>query len=322
MCINFISQLIREVSVLAILALATAALAAGNVTLKLWPNGAPGETGDIGPEREVPPKEGQTKVIRLTDVSEPAITLYRAPKTKANGTAVVIAPGGGYNILAWDLEGTEIAEWLNSIGVAAVILKYRVPRRDKENPHRVPLQDAQRAMRLVRQNAEAWGIAPNRVGMLGFSAGGHLTVMTGTHWGETTYDRIDAADDLSSRPDFLIPIYPGALGDKEDPMKLSPLVRITEKTPPTFMAVTYDDKDRGAQAALMLVELKKKGVPAELHIFSKGGHGYGLRPSENPVSGWPKLCEQWMRASGLFDPGKATSLSNANAAQEDEERIE
>jgi acetyl esterase/lipase len=227
--------------------------------------------------------------------------LYSAPKTKANGTGVLIAPGGGYNILAWDLEGTEVAEWLNSIGVTAVLLKYRVPRRDKENPHQAPLQDAQRAMRLVRQHAKAWDIDPNRIGMLGFSAGGHLTVMTGTHWDETTYPRIDAADDLSSRPDFLVPIYAAYLGDKQNPMKLSPLVRVTPRTPPTFMAVTYDDQDRGAQAALLLVELKKKHVPAELHVFLKGGHGYGLRPSENPVSGWPKLCEQWMRAMGLLE---------------------
>ncbi len=137
--------------------------------------------------------------------------------------------------------------------------------------------------------------------MLGFSAGGHLTVMTGTHWDETTYDPVDTADDLSSRPDFLIPIYAAYLGDKQDPMKLSPLVRVTEKTPPTFMAVTYDDKERGAQAALLLAELYKKGVPAELHVFWKGGHGYGLRPSDDPVSGWPKLCEQWMRAAGFLE---------------------
>jgi acetyl esterase/lipase len=293
-------QSLQQVFILTILTVAPPAFGADQLTLKLWPNGAPGEIGSIGPEREVPPKEGERKVIRLTDISEPAITLYPAPKSKANGTGILIAPGGGYNILAWDLEGTEIADWLNSIGVTAVILKYRVPRRDKENPHVAPLQDAQRAMRLVRQNATAWGIDPSRIGMLGFSAGGHLAVLTGTHCDEATYDRIDAADDLSSRPDFLVPIYAAYLGDKQDPMKLSPLVRVTEKTPPTFMAVTFDDQDRGAQAALLLVELKKKGVPAELHVFAKGGHGYGLRLSENPVSGWPRLCEQWMRATGLL----------------------
>ncbi len=275
---------------------------AGKLTVKLWPAGAPGETAPVGPERQVPPKEGERQVIRLTDVSEPSITFCPAPPSKANGTAVLIAPGGGYNILAWDLEGLEVADWLNSLGVAAVVLKYRVPRRHPEHPHRAPLQDAQRALRLIRQNAASWAIDPNRLGMLGFSAGGHLTVMAGTHWDESTYAPVDPADQLSARPDFLIPIYPAYLGDKQDPMKLSPLVRVTEQTPPTFIAVTYDDKERGAQAALLLVELYKNGVPAELHVFCKGGHGYGLRPSSNPVSGWPKLCEQWMRAAGLLPP--------------------
>ncbi|MCP5110450.1 MAG: alpha/beta hydrolase [bacterium] len=279
----------------------SAAFADGNVTLKLWPDGAPGETGAIGPEREVPPREGRKKIIRLTDVSEPSITLYPAPAGKATGTAVLIAPGGAYNILAWDLEGTEIAEWLNSIGVTAVILKYRVPRRDKDSPHEAPLQDAQRAMRLIRQNATEWKINPGRIGMLGFSAGGNLTVMAGTHYDRDTYPELDGADKLSSRPDFLVPIYAAYLGDKQDPYNLSPFVRVTENTPPTFMAVTLDDADRGAQAAVLLVELHKHDIPAELHVFTKGGHGYGLRPSEDPVSGWPKLCEQWLRARGLID---------------------
>ena len=285
---------------LAFLIAAVAAAAADHPVLKLWPKGAPGETGKFGPEREVEGKPGSRQVIRLTGVTEPTLTLYRAPKEKATGTGVLIAPGGGYNILAWDLEGTEIAKWLNSIGVTAVILKYRVPRRDKDNPHRAPLQDAQRAMRLVRSHAAEWGIRPDRIGMLGFSAGGHLTVMAGTHWEEQTYEPVDEADRLSCRPDFLIPIYPARLADKDDPWRLSSLVRVTPKTPPVFIAVTYDDQLRGAQAALLLVELKKHDVPAELHVFLKGGHGYGLRPSKDPVSQWPKLCEQWMRAMGLL----------------------
>ncbi len=298
------SRIHCAVTAFVVLSCAGVLSAASHVTVQLWPNGAPGETGKIGPERTLPEKPGERKVIRLTDIANPTITLYRAPADKANGAGVLIAPGGGYAILAWDLEGTEIAEWLNSIGVTAVILKYRVPRRDKECPSKAPLQDAQRAMRLVRKNAKAWGIDPKRLGMMGFSAGGHLTVMTGTHWDETTYERIDAADDLSSRPDFLMPIYPAYLGEKGNPLKLSSLVRITQKTPPVFMTVAFDDKDRGARAALLLIELKEKGVPAELHVFSRGGHGYGLRPSGDPVSGWPKLCEQWMRVSGFLGSGK------------------
>jgi acetyl esterase/lipase len=272
---------------------------ADTVELKLWPDGVPGETGDPGKTES---KQGDDNILRLTYVGEPTITLYRASQETANGCAVLICPGGGYHILAWDLEGTEIAEWLNSVGVTAVVLKYRVPRRDKEQPHKAPLQDAQRAIRLTRKNAEAWGIDPKRIGILGFSAGGHLTVMAGTHWDKTTYEKVDEADDLSCRPDFLVPIYAAYLGDKKDRWTLNSQVRVTDKTPPTFMAVTYDDKERAAHAALLLVELKKAGVPAELHIYAKGGHGYGLRPSDNPVCTWPKRCEDWMRATGLLGP--------------------
>lgn len=286
-----------------IVAVPTNLFAAEQIELKVWPKGAPGETGDIGPERELPPR-GQKKVIRLTDVSEPTITVYQPPKDKANGCCVVICPGGGYGILAWDLEGTEVAEWLNSIGVTGVVLKYRVPRRDKESPHTAPLQDAQRAIRLVRKNAQAWGIDPTRVGVLGFSAGGHLTVMTGTQWDKTTYEKIDETDRLSCRPDFLIPIYAAYLGDKKDDSQLSSSLRISKETPPTFMAVTLDDKMRGLHAGLLLAELKKVGVAAEAHIFVRGGHGYGLRPSADAVSGWPKLCEQWLRTQGFLDSPK------------------
>lgn len=278
------------------------ALAAENrVELKLWPAGAPGETGAVGPERAMPPQEGQRQVVRLTDIAEPTITLYKAPAANASGTAVVICPGGGYNILAWDLEGTEVAEWLNSIGVTAVLLKYRVPRRDKDTPYKAPLQDAQRAMRLVRRHAAEWGIDAGRVGMLGFSAGGNLTVLTGTHWDTNAYAKVDEADDLSSRPDFLLPIYPAYLGHEEtEPERLRPEIRINKETPPMFLVVAWDDKLRAVETAAAFIALKKAGTPAELHIFSRGGHGYGLRPSEDPVSGWPKLAEQWLRVNGLL----------------------
>jgi len=246
--------------------------------IEIWPNGAPGERGDIGPEKELTPS-GKDSVQRITNVSVPTITLYR-PET-----------GKG-----------EVAEWLNSFGVTAVLLKYRVPRRDPDAPHRAPLQDAQRAIRLTRSRAADSGIDPKRVGILGFSAGGNLAVMASTHWRETTYDKVDEADRLSCRPDFMIPIYAAYLGDKDDPTRLSPLVKIDEQTPPTFTAVTLDDKWRGVHAALLLVELKKAGVEAECHVFARGGHGYGLRPSSNPVSGWPKLCESWMRSTGLLRP--------------------
>jgi len=239
-------------------------------------------------------------------VLRPTLTLYRAPRDKANGCAVVICPGGGYNHLAWLKEGVEIAAWLNTLGVTAVVLKYRVPRRDPQSPHAAPLRDAQRAMGIVRKNAKDWGVDPQRVGMLGFSAGGHLTVMTGVAWRERTYARIDDADELSCRPDFLIPIYAAYLGDKEDPTRLDAKVQITKGTPPTFLAVTQDDKQRGLHAALLFAELTKAGVLAELHVYSRGGHGYGMRPSRHPVSTWPARCGEWLRASGFLEPKKAS----------------
>jgi acetyl esterase/lipase len=269
--------------------------------LKLWSGVAPGdETFRPAPTKSAPPKTDD--VIRIGLVTEPTLTLFRPPAGQSNGAVVVVCPGGGYNILAWNKEGTEIAEWLNGIGVTAVVLKYRVPRRDSQQPHVAPLRDAQRALRLIRQNAAKWEIDPNRVGILGFSAGGNLAVMAGTAWGETTYPKQDAADALSCRPDFVIPIYPAYLGNEDTPGPLSPAIAINSQTPPMFLVVTHDDKLRGLNSALLYAELKKADVAAELHIFTRGGHGYGMRASDNPVSGWPKLCEQWMRAMGYLTP--------------------
>ena len=289
-------------SALSLLAPFSSTAADKGVEMKLWPREVPGDAEFKPPAPNPAAKPPKDDTLRVVLVTEPSLTLFRAPAEKANGAAVLICPGGGYNILAWDKEGTEVAEWLNSIGVTAAVLKYRVPRRDKDTPHAAPLQDAQRGLRIMRQHAGEWGIDGKRVGILGFSAGGHLAVMAGTHWDETTYPKQDAADELGCRPDFLIPIYPAYLGDEKNAGPLSPLVRVTKETPPTFCAVTHDDALRGANAALLYVELKKAGVPAELHIFTKGGHGYGLRASENPVSHWPQHCEGWLRAMGLLTP--------------------
>ncbi len=272
----------------------TVSLAASNRELKLWPGVPPGDETFKAPTPKAEQKNDGT--LRIPVVTEPTLTLFQAPAGKANGAAVVVCPGGGYNILAWDKEGTEIAEWLNGLGVTAAVLKYRVPRRDPKEPHVAPLRDGQRALRLVRQNAKAWGVDPARVGILGFSAGGHLAVMAGMAWGQSTYPKLDAADELSARPDFVLPIYPAYLGDEKKAGPLSPLLTITPKTPPMFIAVTHDDQLRGVNAALLYAELKKADVAAELHIFTRGGHGYGMRPSEDPVSGWPKLAEGWLRA--------------------------
>ena len=294
---------ISALLVSAIAGLTTSAFtsAAERPEIPVWPNGLPAGAKPVEAKR-VEELKGQLTDERIFYVETPSITVYKAPKETANGCAVVICPGGGYNILAWPKEGLEVAEWFNSIGVTAAVLKYRVPRRDPETPHIEPLQDAQRAIRLVRHHASDWGVDPDRVGILGFSAGGHLTAMTGMHWQKAAYDRIDEADDLSCRPDFMCPIYAAYLGSgyKDNAPELGPLVKVDAKTPPTFMAVTADDTHRGSLAALFFVELKIAKVPAELHIYSKGGHGYGIRPSDQPISTWHHRLGDWLNAQGLL----------------------
>lgn len=273
-----------------------------NPEINLWPAGAVPDEPEGIEKRKKPTTIDKVGKMRIAYVDEPSITVYKAPKDRSNGTSVIIFPGGGYNILAWTHEGTEIAEWLNSLGVSAFVLKYRVPRRDPEKPHTLPLQDAQRAIRIVRSRSKEWGIDPARIGALGFSAGGHLAVMSGTHYGDKTYERIDDADDLSSRPDFLIPIYPAYLGDRKNRDQLSGLVDINKNTPPMFIAITHDDSDRAYYSALLYAALKKSGVVGELHIYSKGGHGYGMRKSKDPVHTWPDRCADWLGSMGLLGP--------------------
>lgn len=239
-------------------------------------------------------------VIRLGDVSTPTITVYRPDKASDTGASVVICPGGGYSILAWDLEGTEVCEWLNSIGVTGVLLKYRVPKRAGEEPHAAPLQDVQRAIGIVRSRAEEWSLDPKRIGVLGFSAGGHLSAMASTEYRERSYPRVDAADEQSSRPDFTILIYPAYLVTKDQPNQLAPNVKVDAQTPPAFLVHAQDDPILAENSIFYYLGLKNAKVPAELHVFSTGGHGYGLRSSEHAVTGWPKLAEQWMRSRGFL----------------------
>jgi acetyl esterase/lipase len=276
------------------------AMSAEKPVLKLWPTGLPKGAVQFSPQKIAAAKK-KTTDERIAYVDDPTITLYRAPKTKANGCAIVICPGGGYNILAWPKEGLEIAEYFNTVGVTCAVLKYRVPRRVTDAPHAEPLQDAQRAIRLLRANAKDWEIDPRRVGILGFSAGGNLATMAGLHHADKTYPRVDAADDLSARPDFVCPIYPAYYADEQKPGPLSPLLTVDKKSPPTFIAVTSDDKLRGYNAAHFYAELKKHNVPAEIHVYEKGGHGYGIRPSENAVSQWHLRCTEWLGARGLLE---------------------
>ncbi len=275
--------------------------ASDHTALPLWPGVAPGEKGNIGPEKDEtkhdPAAKPRTEVIRLGNVSQPTITLYRAPADKDTGAAVIVCPGGGYSILAMDLEGTEVCEWLNSIGVTGVLLKYRVPGRG-EHRYTASLQDAQRAISMVRGKAKDWGIDPKRIGILGFSAGGHLADTTSNSWQERTYPAVDDADKESCRPDFTILIYPAYLTDHEDVTKLNPEIKVTKETPPAFVVMTADDPVHVENAYAYSLALNHAHVSAELHVYPTGGHGYGLRPSPNEVSHWPERAAEWLTAQG------------------------
>ncbi len=276
--------------------------------LRVWPQGLPAGAVQLDKEKvdELKAKESVHPRGHLLYVDSPTLTVYPAPADKANGCAVVVCPGGGYNILAWRHEGLELAEYFNSIGVTAFVLKYRVPRRIPDKIHWEPMQDVQRAVRMVRheaKNANEHKIDPDRIGVLGFSAGGHLTVMSGVQYKTKCYDPVDDVDKESARPDFICPIYAAYLADgyKDNVAELGPLVTVDENTPPTFMAVTWDDAFRGAQSALLFARLKEHGVQAEFHGYSKGGHGYGIRPSDNPVSSWADRLTDWLRVSGFLE---------------------
>lgn len=282
----------------------TASAAKSPQPILLWPGDAPGEKGDIGPEKDITTeKDGLIagkRVIRLGNVSRPTITVYHPPKSKDTGCAVVVCPGGGYYILAMDLEGTEICEWFNSIGVTAVLLKYRVPARQGQERYAAPLQDAQRALGLVRYHAAEWKIDSKRIGVLGFSAGGHLSAAASTLYQKRTYDIIDAADHESCRPDFAMIIYPGYLAAKGEENKLAPELKVTTNTPPAFLVQTQDDGVGVANSLVYAMALQNLKVPAEMHIYPTGGHGYGLRHSAKSVSHWPQRAEDWMREMGYL----------------------
>lgn len=276
--------------------------------IALWPGAAPGDKGDLGEEKDTTgeaERNGDPKkyIVRLGNVSQPTITVYQPPKEKDTGAAVVVAPGGGYSILAMNLEGTEVCKWLNSVGVTGVLLKYRVPARKDRERYAAPLQDAQRALRIVRHRAKEWGIDRARIGILGFSAGGHLSAVLCANSETRTYPEVDAADKESCRPDFLILIYPAYLAT-DDLAHSAPEVKVTPNTPPTFLAMTQDDPVRVEGALMYALALKQAKVPFELHVYPTGGHGYGLRPSNNLVSQWPQRVEGWLTTQGWLKPRK------------------
>jgi acetyl esterase/lipase len=278
--------------------------------LDVWPGKAPDETAEIGPERIVMSPSLDRKQVEVTEptrmvtgVTKPTLSIYRPPKEAATRTAVVICPGGGYWNLYWQLEGEEVAAWLNSIGVTGVVLKYRVPRRPDEpkgEPARRPLQDAQRAIRLLRSQGKDLGIDPEAIGMIGFSAGGHLAIAAATQFDQQTYAPVDDIDKVSCRPDFAILAYPGYLKAK-DKDELAPGLNVPGSTPPVFLVHGGADLISGPEhSALMYLALKHANVPAELHIFANVAHDFGVRTNDARYGSWPRLCAQWLEQQGFL----------------------
>lgn len=278
--------------------------AAEPLTLNVWPGQPPNEAKELPAESDLTKPEDRLiagrRIIKLGNVSTPQIAVFRPAAAKDTGAAVVICPGGGHHILAYDLEGTEVAEWLNEIGVTAIVLKYRVPFRDPDKRWLSGVQDAQRAMSLVRSKAGEWKIDPQRIGLLGFSAGGQVAGLVSTLQEQRQYEPRDDVDQVSSRPDFSILIYPAGFEERNQ-LKLKDEIKITKSVPPTFFVHAFDDNVSVLNTLIFAAEMKKVGVPAEIHVYASGGHGYGLRHVDGqPVTDWPKPCEAWLRASGII----------------------
>ncbi len=285
-----------RVALLLPLALGGVLLAAEPVVWDLWPAEPPDEAGELGAEHDTTTPDGRLvagrRVMRITNVSKPTLTVHKPRPEADTGTAVIVAPGGGHRILAWDLEGTEVCEWLTSIGITGILLKYRVPFRDPDRPWLAAAQDGQRAVSVVRGRAQEIGVDPGRIGIMGFSAGG-TPVRYAALVPQRLYGAIDRFDDVSFRPDFAVPIYAGGIPEQ---------AQITADCPPFFMVITHDDQNRSIAVAELYIRLKQAGVPAELHIYESGGHGYGLRKTDLPVTSWPARMQDWLRRLDLIGP--------------------
>jgi len=309
---------------------------AGHAQVAIWPGAAPDAQPVAGPETvESDPKEliGGRRVIAVKNVTRPTMTVY-SPSGKNTGAAVVVFPGGGYQILAIDLEGTEVCDWLTSKGITCVLLKYRVPDNNgypkpapypKSGPYPespMALEDAQRTVGLVRLHAAEWHIDPRKIGVLGFSAGGHLVAAISTHFEKRLYAAIDAADKESCRPDFAVALYPGHLSiaaaewdakvgattftlqfpaSSDKDLGLNPEVPVTRETPPTFLLQAEDDHvDNVNDSLAYYIALKNAGVPVEMHLYAQGGHAFGLRRTKQPITDWPQLVEAWLATIGMI----------------------
>lgn len=303
----------RPLIVLLIAALlpAGAAWAVPPVTLDLWPGTPPGDLPTRGAEKTF--LSDDTKYgsnILITNVTHPTITVYQPPEGNNVGTAMVICPGGGYWNLFWDKEGEQVAAWLTANGMTGIILKYRVPRPPNVPEEALPLgpqMDAQRAMSLVRSRAQQWGLNPNRIGMVGFSMGAHLTIATATNFHKRTYAQVDGVDDVSCRPDFAVACYPDWLtgaryGKSVD--EPSPAIRIPKDTPPVLLIHATDDSTALADnSAVFYLALKRAGIPVEVHIFASGEHDFGVIQNGKLPAIWPKLCTNWLHSLGFLEVG-------------------
>ena len=297
----------------------------GHTQIPIWPGAAPDPQPVAGPEYAKSSGKNDLiagrPVVEVDNVSRPTMTVY-SPPGKNTGAAVVVFPGGGYQILAIDLEGTEVCDWLTPKGISCVLLKYRVtnvgpyPKSGPYPESPMALEDAQRTLGLVRLHAAEWHIDPHKIGVLGFSAGGHLSAAISTHFAKRLYPAVDAADKESCRPDFAVPIYPGhlslsaaewdakqgvkkfvvthsATADKD--LTLNPEIPVTSQTPPTFLLQAEDDHvDNVHDSLAYYLALKKVGVPVEMHLYAQGGHAFGLRRTKFPITGWPQLVETWL----------------------------
>ena len=286
----------KTTSLLLALSLPLAAMAD---EIKLWPEGPP---SPLPVKSEATAKliasYGGPTPTRLTDISDPTITIYKPEKP--NGASVIVAPGGGFMFLSYSFEGTQVCEWLNTLGVTGVLLKYRTPTRDDKEPYTLPVQDAQRAMGLVRHHAAEWGLDPNRVGLLGFSAGGNLLGHAACDRGERTYPQKPELDDPRG-PDFAVMVYGGGFLDKDDKTQFRPGFSVPKDAPPIFMVVAHDDKSNPIEMTMLYLAYKKQNLPAEIHVMTKGGHGFGMRAAGNPINDWPARCGEWMKSMGYLE---------------------
>jgi acetyl esterase/lipase len=278
----------------------------GHTQVPIWPKEPPDAQAAAGPEEMKTVKDprigGGKPYTQVDNVSTPTMTVY-SPKGKNTGVAVVVFPGGGYKVLAIDLQGTEICDWLTSKGITAVLLKYRVPtpRLGEYRESALALQDAQRTVGQVRFHAARWHIDPHKIGVIGFSAGGHMVAALSTNFDKRSYPAVDAADKESCRPDFAIALYPGHLSNDDTNCELNPNIAVTSKTPPTLLLQAQDDPvDSVNNSLVYYLALRKAGVPVEMHLYAEGGHAFGVRRTKFPITGWPQLVESWLGTIGMI----------------------